>query len=139
MLDDVWPQAGGALGGGHYSTVTQITKDNVGGLEVAWTHRSGDYHEGGNTIDGVVSGEPFQTSLQVTPVLFEDTLYYCTPYNRVFALDPNTGVERWSYDPEVAEENRGGPCRGWRPGRAAWFQLAVCAKRVSLRVRLMAA
>ena len=120
---DDWPQAGGALGGGHYSTVTQITKDNVGDLEVAWTHRSGDYHEGGNTIDGVVSGEPFQTSLQVTPVLFEDTLYYCTPYNRVFALDPNTGAERWSYDPEVAEENRGGPCRGV----ATWASSQVLA------------
>ncbi len=110
-IDD-WPQAGGARGGGHYSDVTQITKDNVADLEIAWTHRSGDYREGGNTIDGVVEGEPFQTSFQVTPVLFEGTLYYCTPYNRVFALDPNTGAERWSYDPEVSEENRGGPCRG---------------------------
>ncbi len=110
-IDD-WPQAGGARGGGHYSGVTQITKDNVADLEIAWTHRSGDYREGGNTIDGVVEGEPFQTSFQVTPVLFEGTLYYCTPYNRVFALDPNTGAERWSYDPEVAEETRGGPCRG---------------------------
>jgi quinoprotein glucose dehydrogenase len=24
-----------------------------------------------------------------------------TPYNRVIALDPATGVERWSYDPHV--------------------------------------
>ncbi|MDA9679998.1 hypothetical protein N9U06_00895 [Gammaproteobacteria bacterium] len=107
-----WPQAGGARGGGHYSNATQVTKENVADLKIAWTHRSGDYHEGGNTIDGVVEGEPFQTSLQVTPVFFGDTLFYCTPYNRVFALDPNTGVERCSYDSEVTEENRGGPCRG---------------------------
>ena len=120
---DDWPQAGGARGGGHYSDVTQITKANVADLEIAWTHRSGDYHEGGNTIDGVVEGEPFQTSLQVTPVLFNDMLYYCTPYNRVFAIDPNTGAERWSYDPEVAEENRGGPCRGV----ATWTSSLVAA------------
>ena len=111
---DDWPQAGGARGGGHYSEVTQITKDNVGDLKIAWSHRSGDYHEGGNTIDGVVEGEPFQTSLQVTPVLFDGTLFYCTPYNRVFALDPNTGAERWSYDPEVAEENRGRHCQRYK-------------------------
>ncbi|MEE2784103.1 MAG: pyrroloquinoline quinone-dependent dehydrogenase [Pseudomonadota bacterium] len=121
-IDD-WPQAGGARGGGHYSDVTQITKDNVADLEIAWTHRSGDYRTGGNTIDGVVEGEPFQTSFQVTPVLFEGTLYYCTPYNRVFALDPNTGVEQWSYDPEVAEENRSGPCRGV----ATWTSSQVSA------------
>lgn len=128
---DDWPQAGGAQGGGHYSTVTQITKDNVPSLEIAWTHRSGDYHEGGNTIDGVVEDEPFQTSLQVTPVLFEDTLYYCTPYNRVFALDPNTGIERWSYDPEVAEENRGGPCRGVATWTSSLISAdAVCQTRI---------
>jgi len=109
---DDWPQAGGSRGGGHYSELTQINKSNVTELEIAWQHRSGDFHAGGNTIDGVVEGEPFQTSLQVTPVLFDNTLFYCTPYNRVFALDPNSGAERWVFDPEVAEENRGGPCRG---------------------------
>ena len=31
----------------------------------------------------------------------DGTLYYSTPYNRVFALDPETGGERWSFDPQV--------------------------------------
>ena len=42
-----------------------------------------------------------QTSFQVTPILIDDTLYYCSPFNRVFALDAETGAERWSYDPKV--------------------------------------
>ena len=29
------------------------------------------------------------------------TLYLTTPFNRVVALDPGTGAERWSYDPRV--------------------------------------
>ena len=129
-IDD-WPQAGGSRGGGHHSDATQINRDNVDDLEIAWVHRSGDYHEGGNTVDGVVEGEPFQTSFQVTPVLFNETLYYCTPYNRVFALDPNTGEERWMYDPEVGEESRGGPCRGvatWTSERIS--SGAACHQRI---------
>jgi quinoprotein glucose dehydrogenase len=31
----------------------------------------------------------------------DETLYLCTPFNRVIALDPETGEERWSFDPEV--------------------------------------
>lgn len=83
---DDWPQAGGADGGGHFTRATQITPANVHELEVAWVHRSGDFHDGGNAIDGMnYPAEPLQTSFQVTPILFNDTLYYCTPYNRVFA------------------------------------------------------
>ncbi len=104
-----WPQAGGARGGGHYSDATQITPDNVQHLEVAWVHRSGDFKEGGNALEGISSFNEMQTSLQVTPVLFNETLYYCTPFNRVFALDPTTGEELWSFNPET---NSSGTCRG---------------------------
>ena len=39
------------------------------GLEVAWVHRSGDFHDGGNFIDGNnYPAEPLQTALQVTPL-----------------------------------------------------------------------
>ena len=58
-----WPYYGAGPGGGHFSAATQITPDNVRNLEVAWSYRSGDYHDGGNTVDGLVSGEPVQTSL----------------------------------------------------------------------------
>ncbi len=128
---DGWPQAGASRGGGHFSEVTQITKENVGSLEIAWQHRSGDFRVGGNTMDGVEEGEPFQTSFQVTPILFDESLIYCTPYNRVFALDPNTGVERWMFDPKVDPEKRGGPCRGV----ASWISSKIpkddaCYRRV---------
>ncbi|MFM8353832.1 MAG: hypothetical protein ACKOBM_02865 [Gammaproteobacteria bacterium] len=41
-----WPAYGGADGGGHFSPATEITPANVAQLEVAWTHRSGDYRQG---------------------------------------------------------------------------------------------
>lgn len=99
-----WPAYGGAPGGGHYSLAAEITRDNVSSLEVAWTHRSGDYRAGVQklteevTRDGMASRP---SSFMATPIVVDDTLYYCTPFNRVFALDPATGKERWVYDPGV--------------------------------------
>ena len=120
-----WPHVGGALGGGHFTTHTQIGPDNLKQLKVAWVHRSGDYREGGNFKDGNnYPAEPLQTALQVTPILYNDALYYCTPFNRVFALDPETGEELWSYDPEVNLEAYAVPrCRGV----AAWTSSRIPA------------
>ena len=42
-----------------------------------------------------------KSSLQVTPIAVDGGLYACTPRGRVFALDPETGRERWRYDPGV--------------------------------------
>jgi glucose dehydrogenase len=36
-----WPDHGGDWGGSRYSSLTQINKDTVGGLELAWTYRTG--------------------------------------------------------------------------------------------------
>ena len=45
------------------------------------------------------------TAFAATPIVVEDTLYYRTPFNRVFALDPATGKELWVYDPGVNMSN----------------------------------
>jgi quinoprotein glucose dehydrogenase len=109
-----WPHVGGSAGGGHFTPHTQIARDNLDDLEIAWVHRSGDFREGGNFKDGNnYPAEPLQTALQVTPILFNNALYYCTPYNRVFALKPETGEELWSYDPKVNLDEYAVPrCRG---------------------------
>lgn len=88
-----WPEYGGDKGGLRWSPLTQITPENVDDLELAWIHRSGDWHD--------LEGGLAPTSFQNTPLVVDGTLYYCTPRNRVFALDPETGEERWVYDPEV--------------------------------------
>ena len=40
-------------------------------------------------------------AFESTPILVDGLLYLTTPYNRVIALDPATGAERWTFDPQV--------------------------------------
>jgi quinoprotein glucose dehydrogenase len=93
-----WPNFGNDAGGSQYSALDQLTPENVAGLEVAWMHRSGDFKE-----------NPRGTSFQVVPIQVNDMLYYCTPFNRVFALDPATGEEKWVFDPHAADPDTGAP------------------------------
>ncbi|NOX49795.1 MAG: pyrroloquinoline quinone-dependent dehydrogenase, partial [Gammaproteobacteria bacterium] len=86
---------------GHYTTAAQITPANVSNLEVAWTHRSGDFTLGGQSLTDLSDLRTRPSSFTGTPIMVVDTLYYCTPFNRVFALDPTTGAEKWVFDPEV--------------------------------------
>jgi quinoprotein glucose dehydrogenase len=103
-----WPEWGGDKGGLHHSPLTQIHRGNVGRLELAWSHRSGDSYPG--------DAQRAPTNFQVTPLVVNDTLYYCTGFMRVFALDPETGAERWVFDPQLRARETGGPypltCRG---------------------------
>ena len=102
--NDDWRSYGKDSGGGHYSKASEITPENVHLLEQAWVHRSGDYQSGANTR-GKIAPE-IQTSFQATPLLVNETLYYCTPFNRVFALNPETGEEKWVFDPQVNPAGR---------------------------------
>jgi quinoprotein glucose dehydrogenase len=98
-----WPAYGGGPGGGHFSSATQITAQNVTDLAIAWEHRSGDVRSSRADMlnaEARVDQLP-KSSFMATPIVVDDTLYYCTPFNRVFALDPVTGKERWSFDPKV--------------------------------------
>jgi quinoprotein glucose dehydrogenase len=45
-------------------------------------------------------------AFEATPILVDGLLYLTTPYNRVIALDPATGRERWTYDPQVPLDRR---------------------------------
>src|SRR5574341_1443298 len=88
-----WPHYGRDAGGSRYSPLTQITKENVKHLKVAWIYRHGDVSDGTKTAR--------RTSFEATPILVDGVLYIATPYNRVVALDPETGAERWTYDPKI--------------------------------------
>ncbi len=85
-----WPHYGNDPGGMRYSPLTQITKANVRNLAVAWTYRTGD-----------VPRKEQLAAFEATPILVDRTLYLSTPFNRVIALDAETGAERWTYDPKI--------------------------------------
>jgi quinoprotein glucose dehydrogenase len=88
-----WPAYGHDAGGTRYSPLTQITRDNVANLKVAWTFHVEDLSDG---KDG-----RRRSSLETTPILIDGTLYLTSGYNRVFALDPETGKQKWVFDPMV--------------------------------------
>jgi len=86
-----WPAYGGSDAAQRYSPLNQINKTNVGQLERAWTFRTGD-----------LPGERF--GAETTPLKIADTVYLCSGRNKMFALDANTGRQKWAYDPKVADE-----------------------------------
>jgi quinoprotein glucose dehydrogenase len=119
-----WPSWGGDPGGSHWSPLDEIGPRNVRWLERAWTYRTGDWDPTGK----------LRTSFQATPVLLDDTLYFCSPYDRVFALEAETGAERWVADAGLdAAAQRHLNCRGvaaWSDPQAAAG--AACAQRIFL-------
>lgn len=86
-----WPAYGRDPGGSRYSPLVQINRENVSRLAVAWTYRTGD----------VSTDSRSPTAFEATPILVEGALYLSTPFGRVIALDPETGAERWTFDPGI--------------------------------------
>jgi quinoprotein glucose dehydrogenase len=119
-----WPDYGGSKGGLRYSPITQINSENVHDLELAWVHHSGDISDGS---DGST-----RTSFNATPILARDTLYFCTGFNRVIAVDAETGEERWAFDPVQSLTRIEGPYTRACRGVAHWrgFVKGACSERI---------
>jgi quinoprotein glucose dehydrogenase len=121
-----WPVYGGDAGGSRHSPLDQITRDNVDQLELAWTFHTGDVLDG-TTTKG-------KSAFEATPILLGDTLYVCSPKDRVFALDPETGTQKWVFDPGLNGEGIWNfTCRGvaaWQDPGAREGQ--PCASRIFL-------
>ena len=132
-----WPFYGHDAGGMRHSPLTQINRDNVSTLKVAWTFHVGDISDG--------TGGKKRSGLETTPILVDGTLYLTSAFNRIFALDPETGKLRWVYDPmiELAGEYGDGLINR---GVAAWLDPAraktkPCRRRIfeaTLDARLIA-
>ncbi len=109
-----WPQVGAGQEHTKYSTAEDITTANIGELEVVWQW---DPDERSLEEYGTRPG-PFQA----TPVMVDNVLYLSTMYNRVAALDAETGAELWMFDPRAYE---GGPKgvgpRGFKHRGIAWW------------------
>lgn len=121
-----WSSFGAVPGGGRYSALDQINRETVQRLEVAWVHRSG---HSDRFKDGVNPA-----SYEVTPIFANNHLYICTPVNRILALDPETGVEKWAFDPHaqlIAQEVNSFHCRGvsyWQADKP--LQKTACQRRI---------
>jgi len=120
-----WPAYGRDPGGARFSPLTQLTRQNVMKLQVAWT-----YHTGMPDMSAMSHRPP---SLEVTPIVVAGTMYVITPTGIIAALDPATGIEHWRYDAGVNPHRGYGDfaSRGvsfWRDSRAGAG--ASCARRI---------
>ena len=88
-----WTYYGGDPGGSRYSPLTQINKSNVAELKAAWEYHTGDVSDG--------SDNRRKSEFETTPIVADGAMYLSTPFNRVVALDPETGREKWSFDPKI--------------------------------------
>jgi quinoprotein glucose dehydrogenase len=88
-----WGYYGGDMFGQRFSRLSEINRKNVTHLTVAWTYRTGE--------NGVGFARANKLSFEATPILAFGLLYLETPTNILIALDPETGVQRWRFDPHI--------------------------------------
>jgi quinoprotein glucose dehydrogenase len=88
-----WGYYGGDMFGQRFSSLDEINRKNVTHLTVAWRYRTGE--------SGAGFARASKLSFESTPVLGFGLLYLETPTNIIIALDPETGVQRWRFDPHI--------------------------------------
>ncbi len=81
--DKDWPSYGGP-NGTHYSSLTQINRDNVKNLVVAWKFDTGE--KGG---------------IEANPIVVGRVMYATTPAKSVIALDAATGKLIWKWQSDL--------------------------------------
>lgn len=89
-----WRNYGSSLRGDRFAADVNITPGNVNKLEQAWVFQTGDATSGDDYFGNA-------SSFKATPIVYNNTLYFSTGFNRVFAIDAVTGIELWRYDPQV--------------------------------------
>jgi quinoprotein glucose dehydrogenase len=92
-VNEEWPNYGNDFGGMRFSRLTQINRDNVSKLRLVWVFHTGDMSYG--------SGGRKRSGFETTPILVDGALYITTALNRIIALDPVGGGQRWAFDPQV--------------------------------------
>jgi quinoprotein glucose dehydrogenase len=92
-----WPTYGSDAAATKYSPLADIKRDNVQRLTIAWRWRVGEQPI--PRTDSTKAARP--GTFEATPLMIGDTLYFSTPYNRVVAMDANTGRPFWIYDPRA--------------------------------------
>ncbi|HTU36255.1 MAG TPA: nucleoside hydrolase [Candidatus Acidoferrum sp.] len=99
-----WSVYGGDPENTHYSPLSQINRDNVKDLGVAWEYDTGE--TGG---------------LETSPLIVDGILYGITPSQKIFALNAATGKLLWKFDSGVG---------GTQPDRGLGYWSSGSDKRI---------
>jgi quinoprotein glucose dehydrogenase len=111
--------------GSRWSPLSQINRDNVARLTVAWRIQTGETDPSRDV--------KWRHSFEATPVVRFGMMYVSTPTGRVLALTPESGAIRWTFDPAVDRRVHYGDyaSRGvstWEDPRAR--PGSACARRI---------
>jgi quinohemoprotein ethanol dehydrogenase len=79
-----WPMHGLTPHEERFSPLSEIDRDSVSRLGLAWSYATGS-----------------DRGLEATPLIIEGVLYATASWSIVFALDAKTGRELWRHDPQV--------------------------------------
>jgi len=105
-----------------------LTPETVSKLVVAWTFQTGA------TAPNKRAAEI--AAFEATPVFAEGLLYVITPFNQVIALNPETGVERWKFDPKMPDRSYSeAAARGVAVSRGMVFFGTLDARLIALNAR----
>ena len=123
-----WAVWGGDAGNAHYSALADINTGNVGGMRQAWVWKTGETElKEYGTRPGMFEN---------TPLMVDGVMYLTTPYNKVVALNPETGVELWSYDPKSYVDGQPANGTGYvHRGIAYWRESRDGKARIFLNTR----
>ena len=79
-----WSRSLGGPTSNRFSTLTEINRQNVKDLQVAWTYHSGDG----------------SANIQCNPIVVDGVMFAPTAGRHIVALDAATGRELWRFDPK---------------------------------------
>jgi quinoprotein glucose dehydrogenase len=82
-----WRTYAGSKDGMRYSSDDEININNVTQLEVTWKYSSKDKDKNDRSQN------------QCNPIVIDGVLFGTSPRAKLFALDAETGIEKWSFDP----------------------------------------
>lgn len=85
-----WPAGARTTEGTRHSPSDQITPENVGQLEIAWSMQPGEVNDAAKGLEE-----------QNTPLYVDGRVFHCSPDNKITTLDGATGKVLWRFDPKA--------------------------------------
>jgi glucose dehydrogenase len=124
-----WPAYAADDGSTHYSPLEDINRRNVARLQPAWEWK---------TAEAPLSEYGTRPGMfENTPLMIDNVLYLSTPYNRVVALDAETGTALWTFDPKAYVDGQPPNGTGFvHRGIAAWRDADKLRLFMNSRARL---
>ncbi len=108
-----WPYVAADTASTRSSPLSDINRQNVGRLQVAWEWTPNEKPHPSGAIPN---------NFSTTPIMIDNVVYVSTMYTRVVALDAETGKEIWAYDPQAYQWGQNAQATGFtHRGLTPWW------------------